>query len=240
MPDLITAVRRGPRACVLSGTTYPVHEARLIDLWSLQDWCDARTEGPCDDLFEKLALAGDDPAARDKVLFQAWLEIEDGQPAFDSPVGTRLLFGTRAGLVEFFRVALTRGTPGLKADDLGRLADAVSRGDAEALNWRDDVRLAFFGHDPVGMIQALLGLFDGVRPPETVTWGEVVCDACREYGWTIEEVMNLSRTEFACVRRGGKPREVDVPRGREAEFQARHWAALHGDSPGETPAHISG
>lgn len=234
MPDLITALRRGPRDCHLSGVCYPVHEARLIDLWSLQDWVDART-GPGDDLLAGLAEAGDDRASRDKVLFGAWMKIEDGGATFDSPDGDRLLLGTRAGLAEFLRVALTRGTPFLTPDDLGRLADLVSEGGHDALTWWVDVRRAFFGYDPVRTIQALLGLFDGIRRPETVTWGEAVCEVCREYGWTVDEVLNLSLTGFSLVRRVGKPREVEVPRGREAEFADRHRAALYGDGQGETP-----
>lgn len=232
MPDRITSLRAGLRACVFAGKSYPVHEARLCDLADLQAWVDDRWENPSAGLWDALCAAGDDPTARDKVLFQAYAAIADGPPVYHSDEGTITLFGTRAGLAEFLRVALSRGSPGV---DPGPLAEAVESGNVDALAWYDEVCRAFYGSDPLRVIARLLGVPEPKPPGEPLAWSEAVVSLAEKFGWALDYCMSLSVSQFFMAYSGGKPvdHSIRIPPDQIDEFNRRRCMALYGEVPDE-------
>ena len=238
MPDRITSLVAPVRTCPLAGVPYTVYEARLIDLATLQSWVDARWPDPTEGLDERLAEAGGDPVARDKILFPLWGEVAEGPPVFDTGEGQVLLFGSPGGMAEFLRVVLARGNPGLTTLDFERLVGVVAEGSPGVLAWFEAVCRSFYGGDAIGLIKRLLGVPREMPQAEPLSWSEAVVLLAKEFGWTLDYILSLSVSQFMTCHAGGKPREHTLRLSHDLlkTFNDRRCVALYGEIPGEQVA----
>lgn len=52
-----------------------------------------------------------------------------------------------------------------------------------------------------------------------MTWGEMCCELCRRYGWTLEYVGSLSFDQIEVALSGGKARKGWMPINGQADLE---------------------
>jgi hypothetical protein len=194
----ITAIFPRPREVTLGGRTFRVEELRLGDLADLQDWLDRGWECPLDGVRESLPAM--DAAGRDDLLRGLWDDVEAGPPRWGAG-RWRALFGTGAGILEIFRVALRRHHPEITGEDLVAVAERTSPAEYAAM------RRVLFRVEPMDELEAWLE----IEPDEAgrpIGWPQAVCEVAEAYpGWTLADIEGLTIGQFRALRLGGKPVE---------------------------------
>jgi len=103
-----------------------------------------------------------------------------------------------------------------------------------------------YGTDPVALLEDLMWPEDAEppgRPTDRDQWTRIIDHVCREYGWTIPEVLDLTPTQVGYLLRKGKSARAEKtassgPDDIRAHFN-KHYRRIYGeDMPSGDPNQV--
>ncbi len=204
----ITEVFPVPQIVPCGGFSIKVAELRLRDLVSLQAVLDSLTPDPLE--AAQKALGSPDRAVRHAALLEAYDLAERGPAGYGEDSG-RAYFSTPEGGGMFLWVAGRRWksnemTPAKAGEMFARSTTAeYSR------VWR-----ICHGVSARRALGRMLLPFAGDGPKSAVrSWGEMVDDLSSSRGWTYDQILNLSLTQWIRARNDGQIPEPEqaIPAG---------------------------
>jgi hypothetical protein len=207
------------REVKLADWTFKVSEMTVTDLAAIQSWLEATWECPLDSLRDDLRhLQGPE---RTKALRDIWDACEAGAPIWGEPRASQML-STGAGLVELFRVILSRNHPELIVDENRNDFEAIAEATSNHPDGVEQYESMIRAWQPAESIEELSRLLS--ETPESsgprVTWVQAVMELCEQYKWSIEYVMGMTLRQMKAARTLGKPIEYGTPVAPKTNLKA--------------------
>ena len=177
----------------LGGTVYSVPPLRLRDVAKFQAWLAVFKPCPLEVVQPELEQLAD--GDRRERLAQIYLDCEQWPIRYGTPEAARA-FSTRIGCEYWLTIVFERAIPRPMP---ATIADLVTELSAE--DWTKLTRLVY-ELDP---LDAIVGMFEPqAAVEESINWAEAIADVVEATGWTIEQIGDLTLSQWHTIRTGGK------------------------------------